>query len=286
MYKIDFFPGTHGHFLELAINTFVAQRTFDFDRPLFDKNGACHLHLCYGDPRYQPMVFCKHYSFWNIEFDPNDLVIEIHVSPDFMLAALTNNLVRAGDQPIDLHNLHVDTYEKLTRFPKGDSILDYLKQHHGIQIHYPRSTLRKYFYQWFSIPTYIDDAFNKFNHRGKKYKFLFESLFSLDAFYQSLEQSADFLGFEFKPDSRLDKFWQDFLSCNQGYHSQTLCNQIVYGINNNLTMDLTNLSIVEEAWLCYQLGQMSNQLSSHELLNNFPNSTVEILQKLTRASPG
>jgi hypothetical protein len=67
MYKIDFFPGSHGHFLELVINTFVAQRPFDFNRPLFDENGACHFHLSYGDPRYNPVIFCKHYSFWNVE---------------------------------------------------------------------------------------------------------------------------------------------------------------------------------------------------------------------------
>lgn len=286
MYKIDFFPGTHGHFLELAINTFVAQRSFDFDRPLFDKNGACHLHLCYGDPRYQPIVFCKHYSYWNVEFDPNDLVIEIHVSPDYILAALTNNLVRAGDQPIDLYNLQIDTHEKLTTFPKGASILDYLKQQHGTQTHYPRSTLRKYFYQWFSIPTYLDDAFNKFNHRGKKYKFLFESLFSLDAFYQSLEQSSDFLGFKFNPDPRLDKFWQDFLSCNQGYHSQTLCNQVIHAIDNNIDMHLTKLSVVEESWLAHKISQKHRQISSQDLLENFPQSTAEILHKINPAGPG
>lgn len=279
MYKIDFFPGSHGHFLELVINTFVAQRPFDFNRPLFDENGACHLHLSYGDPRYRPVVFCKHYSFWNVEFDINDLVIEIRVSPDYLLAALTNNLLRAGDQPIDLYNLHVNTFEKLMQFPKGDSILYYLKQHHGILDHYPRSALRKYFYLSVSSPNYLDDTFNKFNHSGKKYTFPFESMFSVDEFYKSLSQSADFLGFKFTPDNRLVKFWEDFLSCNQGYHSHVKCNKIMQALTDNVSVDLKNLSVIEEAWLAHRISQQFNQYTSMELLENFPSSTKEILEK-------
>jgi len=280
MYKIDFFPGSHGHFLELVINTFVAQRPFDFDRPLFDENGACHLHLSYGDPRYNPVVFCKHYSFWNVDFDINDLVIEIHVSPDYMLAALTNNLVRAGDQPIDLYHLDVDTYKKLTTFPKGGPILDYLQTHHGGQDHYPRSTLRKYFYQWFSDSSYLNDTFNKFNHRGKKHTFPFRSMFSLDEFYKSLDQSAEFLGFKFTPDDRLIKFWEDFLSCNQGYHSHVKCNQIMQSLSTNVCMNLTDLSVIEEAWLAHCISQQFSQYTSVELLENFPSSTEVILEKI------
>jgi hypothetical protein len=280
MYKIDFFPGSHGHFLELVINTFVAQRAFDFNRPLFDENGACHLHLSYGDPRYRPVVFCKHYSFWNVDFNINDLVIEIHVSPEYLLAALTNNLLRVGNQPVDLYNLHVDTFEKLTQFPKGDYILYYLKQHYGILDHYPRSALRNYFYLSFSSPTYLDETFNKFNHCGKKHTFPFESMFSIDEFYKSLSQSADFLGFKFTPDDRLIKLWEDFLSCNQGYHSHIKCNQIMQALSDNVCQDLTNLSVIEEAWLAHCISQQFNQYTSMELLENFPSSTEEILEKI------
>ena len=277
MYKIDFFPGTHGHFLELIINTFIAQRPFDFNRPLFDDIGACHLHLAFGDPRYQPVVFCKHYSLYGIEFDPADQVIEIHVNPDNLLIALTNYLIRASDQPMDLYKLNERTVEKLSTTDKGQSFLKELVHQFGNSPEYSKSNLRNHFYTIFKNSNYASTTFNQFNHVKQKLIFPFESLFSLDKLYSSLDRCASFLNFTFLPDQRLDSVWQDFLSCNQGYQSQLLCDQVIHAVSTNHSMDLQKLSIIEEAWIAYKLDQPA-------LLEQFPTNTKTINPVVSRVN--
>jgi hypothetical protein len=275
MKKIDFFGGTHGNFLELVINVFVCQHPFDFTKPIFNDNGACHLkNLQYN---YRPSIKSGHYSYFNNPFNHDDLVIEIHVDPDWMLASLTNSLLRAGDEVFDLKDLHKNSIKKLSSLQKATYFLKDLTTEHGIQENYPKNIIRNYFYSKFFIPEYGINLFNTFKSSTKKIVFPFSAFFSIEQFYIQLNQVAFFLQENFYPGEQFTKVFNEFILRNQGYHSQIKCNNIVTNILHNLSMDITDCNLVEQAWINYRIAQIF-RCYDHPLLINedYPTNTQEI----------
>jgi hypothetical protein len=275
MKKIDFFGGTHGNFLELIINVFVCQHPFDFTKPIFNDNGACHLKNLQDN--YRPSIKSGHYSYFNNPFNHDDLVIEIHVDPDWMLASLTNSLLRAGDEVFDLKDLHKNSIKKLSSLQKATYFLKDLTTEHGIQENYPKNIIRNYFYSKFFIPEYGINLFNTFNSSTKKIVFPFNAFFSIEQFYIQLNQVAFFLQENFYPDEQFIKVFNEFILRNQGYHSQIKCNNIITNILNNLSMDITDCNLVEQAWINYRIAQIF-RCYDHPLLINedYPTNTQEI----------
>ena len=98
-YVIDFWGGSHGHFLEYVVNCWI----FGCPRTghLFTHTGACH--GAKTDKRYQQgsMVTCGHFSHWDLEFsDQPEKIIRIMID-DFVGACCyqINVICRAGDVP-------------------------------------------------------------------------------------------------------------------------------------------------------------------------------------------
>lgn len=274
MEKIDFFGGTHGNFLELMINLFIYQTNVD-TVDLFNNNGACHLKD--NILTYVPKIRCNHWSHNNIPFNIDDRVIEIKCEQIDMLIALTNSLVRAGDEVIDINHLENNTIEKLSKWPKAYKLLDDLIAEHGIQSNYPRSVIRNYFYAKFDNPDYGINMFNNFQHQGSVLTFPFRSFFNLEEFYIELNKCAFFLNMNFYPNDRTVDIWEKFISVNQGYYSHQRCNQAMHCILTNSSMDISNFNLVEEAWILYRLSQIF-RCYDHPLLNvdRFLTDTKEI----------
>ena len=275
MKKIDFFGGTHGNFLELIINVFVCQHPFDFTKPIFNDNGACHLKNLQDN--YRPSVKSGHYSYSNNPFNHDDLVIEIHVDPDWMLAAVTNSLVRAGDEVFDLKELHKNSIKKLSSLQKATHFLKDLTTEHGIQENYPKNIIRNYFYSKFIMPEHGINMFNNFKSTTKKIIFPFGAFYSIEQLCIQLNQIAFFLQENFYPDEQFIKVFNEFILRNQGYHSQIKCNNIITNILNNLSMDITDCNLVEQAWINYRIAQIF-RCYDHPLLINedYPTNTREI----------
>ena len=255
MHKIDFFPGCHGHFLELVINTFTANQHFLLDGPVFDSNGACHL---YRPKNYKPCILCNHFSLLGHPIDSTDQIIEIHVSQDQLLIATINFFLRSGvniNDAIDIYNLDVDTFKKLSKNSKTQYWLDNLIKLHGKHSTYSKSILRMEFYQRFTNTFYTKRHHNAFQRKGEKYTFPFTAFFDFDQFLLHVKQSSDFLRLEFVPNGQFQTLWKDFILHNQGYQSQLRCDQIVQSLSTNQPSDLNDLSIIEEAWIAYKLNQ-------------------------------
>lgn len=274
MEKIDFFGGTHGNFLELMINLFIYQVDYQ-ETQLFNKNGACHVKNNSAD--YFPRIKSRHFSYYNIPFNTDDKVIEIRCSEKDMLIALTNSLLRAGDEVIDISNLENNTIEKLSELPKAKTLLEDLIKEHGKHTNYSRSIIRNYFYSKFETPEYGVGLFNKFHHQGERLVFPFESLFNLEDFFLNLNKCAFFLSMNFYPTDRTVKIWREFIQTNQGYHSQQRCNQAINCILVNESMDISDFNLVEEAWILYKLSQIF-RCYDHPLLkvDHFITDTKEI----------
>jgi hypothetical protein len=263
MEKIDFFGGTHGNFLELLINLFIYQ--IDFNQPkFFNKNGSCHLKN--ENSNYVPKIKCDHYSYFNLPFNHDDLVIEIHCSNDFMLPALVNSFLRAGDEVIDISNLEIGTIKKLASLPKASKFLKDIIDDHGIQDNYSRSLIRNYFYSKFDIPEYSIDLFNTFNHVGKKLIFPFSAFFDYEELCLNLNKCAFFLEQNFYPSDHTYQVWKEFIRLNQGYDSYKKCKEAMHAILAGDSMDISSFNLIEEAWLIYKVSRIF-RLFDHPLLN-------------------
>jgi hypothetical protein len=263
MEKIDFFGGTHGNFLELLINLFIYQ--IDFDQPkFFNKNGSCHLKN--KNSNYVPKIKCAHYSYFEIPFNHDDSVIEIHCSDNFMLPALVNSLVRAGDEVIDISNLETNTIKKLSALPKANALLKDIINTHGEQENYPRSVIRNYFYSKFDVPEYGIDLFNNFKHVGEKLTFPFGAFFDYEELCLNLNKCAFFLGQNFYPSDHTYQIWKEFIKINQGHDSYKKCKEAMYAILTGDSMDISSFNLIEEAWLVYKVSRIF-RCFDHPLLN-------------------
>lgn len=282
MEKIDFFGGLHGNFLELLINLFIYQIDVDPSQSLwFNSNGACHIKDTV--PSYIPKIIQGHYSFNNEEFDPSDLVIEIHASQDYMLPALTNSLVRAGDQIFDISYLETDTISKLAALPKAKHFLQDLITEHGEKENYPRSVIRNYFYANFESPEFGIEKFNNFKHKGKRFQFPLRAFYDIEQLYLYLNQCAFFLNMNFYPNDRTYQIWQEFIQHNQGYHSFQKCNLAIKNILGGTSMYIGDFNLVEEAWILHRLATIF-RCYDHPLINldRIPVDTKQISEIVYR----
>lgn len=270
--KIDFFGGLHGNYLELVVNYFIDQnRTHDITLPQFNSNGACHVKD--HNKSYVPITKSLHYSQFGMAFDDDDFVIRIVPSEHDLLIGITNSFLRAGDQALDLQQLHRDTYKKMSALPKLKMFLMTLVTNHGQQQHYSRSILRKYLYSMFDDYEHGLGMFTNWLPANKVYNFEFRNFFSYSEFFGGLQKVSKFVSMEFTPTPYLATLHQQFLSVNQGLASEIKCKNLLESIVCQQSKDL-DLNIVEEAWLNYKISKIFNLYDVPELeTDNYPNNT-------------
>jgi hypothetical protein len=278
--KIDFFGGTHGHYLELVINHAIDGNSYDISNNQFNANGACHVKS--KDESYKPITRAGHWSYDNIPFNDNDLVIRIQVESDHFLIAMINSFLRAGDQTLDLVDLHNQTYEKMSNLPKLKFFLKMLSDNHGQAESYSRQVLRHYFYSMFAVPEYGVDTFNQWAPACYVHNFKFSSFFSLEKFYVELQRIAQFVNLEFTPSTQMVELHRQFIEKNQGWQSYEKCSKIIQSIIEQQTVDL-NLNIVEEAWLDWRISQIFNIYDLECLKqDSTPSTTSTIIKEINK----
>jgi hypothetical protein len=275
MDKIDFWGGCHGNFLEVMLEMFVYGNNTMKGKQLFNSAGAAHQKTKNRD--YRPIIRAGHYSAANVPFNDDDNVIEIHCCEEYRLAALTNYLLRAGDETIDIYNLHQNTIAKFKAISKAYIDLKDIIEEHGIQENYHKQILRNYFYSKFENDNYGISMWNTFKYTGQKYVFPLSAFYNLEEFYFHLNNCAYFLNLNFYPTPETANIWHDFITRNQGYQSQKKCNKIIQSVLKNVELSTENLTLVEEAYIAHRIAKIF-RCYSHPLLTDetFPTSTTEI----------
>jgi hypothetical protein len=279
MQKIDFFGGLHGNYLELVVNVSINQNNYDISKPLFTPDGACHLKD--QDPSYKKLAVARHYSFFKIPFNNGDQVVRIVPEQDDMLIGITNSFLRAGDQKFDIDHLDKNTLDKLSKFKKGINFSNTLVSEHGVRIDYPRSTIRNYFY---SMLNDYDNGVGMCTQFAPApdglYCFPFRAFFDNGHFYQELNQISNFLGLNFYPTVELGKLHKNFLSVNQGYHSEIKCKQVWEAILLGESQDI-QLNLLEEAWINHMVATCFRCYDLPLLIQDqYPTNTLAISQAL------
>ena len=280
--RIDFFGGTHGNYLELVVNHSIDQNPYDISKSQFTAQGACHNKQ--SDSTYRPITKANHYSWNNVPFALDDYVIQITPTSDDLLIAITNSFLRAGDQSLDIDDLEINTYQKMSDLPKLTEFLNTLVCEYGMQKQYPRHILRNYFYSMFEYSEYGLTKFVTFRSHPNVYKFDFRNFFSFNKFYQSLQEISRFVELEFTPTHQMMQLHQNFLSVNQGFHSEQKCRTLVEQIIQGQDADF-KLNIIEEAWLNHRISRIFNLFVVDGLNQDlYPTNTAQI-RKLIGVPP-
>ena len=190
---IDFYSGSHGHFLEYVVNSYI------FKGPRIE-NVLTNLGTSHGPKlsslyRESRMIRCGHYSEFDrpLSQDPKQIV-RISVSSTFEKTVYQINVMhRAGDIPVEKKIMDIpDSIRNNTSLLRND----YYSKLHDNGYTVPKK------WKWDQIPNY---------------EFSMGSLYNLHDFYNELQMLADFLAHSFTPDQSLVGLWREFMQKNQGW---------------------------------------------------------------------
>jgi hypothetical protein len=204
MIYLDFFSGSHGHFLEYVINTWL------FKGPrvqnIFTSEGACH--GIRSDRAYMQhrIIESAHYTEFGIKLKTPSKLIRISINQNWANWIYQINVVcRAGDIPLE---------KKITQVPES-----------------VRSVSREFRNDWYAKFNLISNGYNRPGNWVRNdipaFDFPMESLFDPVEFYTQLRHLAKFLGATFVPDQQLSMLLDEFLNQNQGWQYYTKSKQLV-----------------------------------------------------------
>jgi len=236
MIILDFYGGSHGHFLEYVINTYI----FNGNRVdnLISSLGTCHGAVNNSDYEKTRTVYCGHYT----QFNKSDIILPtkvVTISVDSAFANICYQInveTRAGDIPhetkVELHPAHIKKYPHLLRNA-------YYSKYSEPELGYCLPNKLEESWKLKNIPTYNVSM---------------ESLYNIQDFYATLKKLSNFLKHTFNPDPELAHLWQKFVNSNQGLQSWKKTTDIIKHALLNEPIDF-ELSILDQALVNYHLTQ-------------------------------
>jgi hypothetical protein len=253
MILLDFYSGSHGHFLEYLINVYI------FRCPKVDKifTSLGTSHGIRADPDYMRSrsIVAGHYSEFNIPtIDPTS-VVRIQCNTDYSKIIYQINVdCRAGDIPAEKKKQNIPT---------------------NIQLN-PQSLQNDYFSKLkFEGYEYKLPGDWRWSDSACVYDFPMESLFDLTALYFEMRKLSNFLDHSWNPDTSLVNIWKKFIETNHGVQSWKKCKNILEMSLANTPLEF-DCTAWEQALLNLMLQQSIGCLI--EETNNFPKNTQEIYQ--------
>lgn len=254
MILLDFFSGSHGHFLEYVINTYIFKSTRVSD--IFTEFGSSHGIRQDSSYMSNRAVHAAHYSEFNISqpISP-EKVVRISVASQMEKVIYQINVMyRAGDIPIEKK---IKSIPESIRNSASQLRLDYFSKLNGRGYQTPAN------WRWNDLPSY---------------EFPMCSLFNLCDFYIELKKLAQFLEHSFNPDSSLTQIWQEFMQKNQGwqcwYNSQELLTKSLANENFDFTSDIWTQALLNYL-LSQSIGICDGVLFDKD---NYPSNTSQIYQ--------
>lgn len=254
---LDFFSGSHGHFLEYVINTWL------FKGPrvknIFNNLGASHCIRSNAKYMSNRRVIAKHFSEFNIDSDTPDQVVRVCIWDYYTKWIYQINVIeRAGDIPAEKKIEEIpDTIKNTPHALRNNWYSKFNFEENGYA--YPDN------WRWRDTPAF---------------DFPMESLFDITEFYSALHKLSNFLNTTFVPDLELAQLFHSFLSKNQGWQSYAKCKTLV---NESLTGNDIEFdsNICEQALINSMLTQMIG-LFDGELFDSdsYPRNTIQLWNQI------
>jgi len=254
---LDFFSGSHGHFVEYVINTWL------FKGPrvknIFNMLGASHCIRLDSEYMFNRVVTAKHYSEFNVKSDSPDQVVRISISDDYAKWIYQINVVeRAGDIPAKKKNKEIpDIVRNIPHAFRDNWYSKFNFEENGYV--YPSN------WRWQEIPSFV---------------FPMESLFDITELYSVLYELSNFLNTTFVPDHELAQLVESFLLKNQGWQTYLKCKNIVHDslLGNNIEFDV---NICEQAlinsMLTHTIGIFDGELFGSD---EYPSNTLQLWNQI------
>jgi hypothetical protein len=225
-YLLDFWGGSHGHFLEYVINCWI----FNCPRVpnLFTHTGACHGAKTDTKYRQESLIVCGHFSQFDLNVSRLPKKIIRIVVNDFVGACCyqINVICRAGD------------------IPKKDKEADI-----PLHIRNDHALLRNDYFSKFSNSRHAWSLPARWKFSDvPNLEVNMSSVYDFFSFLETLKNISDFLENKFSPDQELFYLWQEFIARNQGWKAWALCNDILTDIVANRAREI-NLEIEQQALL-------------------------------------
>lgn len=253
MIALDFFSGSHGHFLEYVINTWL------FKGPrvnnIFTDLGASH--NIRRDIQYsQERIICAdHYSEFNKELVNPSKIVRITIAEDWAnWIYQINVLARAGDIPLEKKI-------KLT----DESV---------------RASPVAFRREWYSKFNLLEHGYQRPGNwlwpDANTFEFAMENLFDLENFYNELYRVADFLETTFVPDRELSNLLLKFLEKNQGWQYYVKCKNLyqhaLTGNNVEFSSDAISQALLN-SMISKSIGVFDGSLFDNDL---YPTATDQV----------
>jgi hypothetical protein len=255
MMLLDFYAGSHGHFLEYLINVYIF-RCPRVDK-IFTKLGTSHgirKDACYQDSR---IIVAGHYSEFNVPVADPISVVRIQIDTDYSKTIYQINVdCRAGDIPVE---------EKRKNIPNDIRLTPQLLQND----YFSKLKFPEYGYKTPNNWRWSDSA--------RIYNFPMESLFDLTTLYSEMHKLSNFLDHSWNPDASLAKIWNEFIKTNHGVQAWKKCKNILEMSLSNTPMEF-DCTPWEQALLNLMLQQSVGCLLAET--DNFPQNTEKIHQTI------
>jgi hypothetical protein len=259
MIYLDFFSGSHGHFLEYVINTWL------FKGPrvqnIFTAQGASHgirNNQAYMQHR---VVQSAHYTEFGVELKNPNKLIRISINQNWTNWIYQINVVaRAGDIPLE---------KKITLVPES-----------------VRSVAKQFRNNWYAKFNSLSDGYNCpgdwIRSDIPAFDFPMESLFDPVNFYTELYKLAAFLETTFVPDLELSMLLDEFLHQNQGWQYYTKSKHLATAAFAGKKIEFASDEILQaliNSILSSAVGVFDGELFDS---NNYPTSTLVVSELITQ----
>ena len=283
---IDFVAGTHGHFLEVVLNTF-----FNITTPKLDpinSFGASHkVNPEYLDSR---MFVARHWFEDSVnKLSQFDRAISIQFDQDDLLLVSSVSLLRAGDQGIDNNELEIDTCSKLNNEFYHEVLTEILNAYPNFDNSngsIPRNILREFFKFGFFDPT-INGYWKKqqqMQYTIPVFVFKFKAFYNYNLFVSTLKELQNFIGLPFKFNEELETLHKKFLTLIPYVGHQEQCNNIISAVQSEENQIIPPLSMLQESYINGQLENIyKKEMPFHNL--KYFTSTKDVLQYLKTQAP-
>ena len=292
MIYIDYYPGSHGNFLEFICNK-MAGVTPDILDP-FQPSGAAHTRF---DPLYRQFQ-SEHWSMSNMAI-PSKKIISIRFTEHDTLPLLQISYLRAGAAAFDIDNAQINTYYKL-----NTKLIDHIKQDYyhtrlygkystvdpliatigdsdsvtarveqlllqkynlkalKIDVDHPncpRHILRNFFErQGLMVPMY-QLALMVYDSTCDVYEFPYINFYNEDAFIDQLKKLAIWANLPYNNYDSMREYHRQFMIRQPYTNSKQKCDQIIKNIINNSGSVPDVALLLEEAYINRELNKQGHE---------------------------
>lgn len=282
---IDFVAGSHGHFLEVILNTFFKiTDSFDF----FTSGGTSHnVNRKYLENRRFQAEHWFELCPEKIQSVPK--LISIRFGQEDLLLLSSVSLLRAGDFNLDNNELEDNTYNKLnTKYYKN--ILELiLKSYPFLNVNktnssIPRNVLREFFKFGFADPNingyWLKQQEMHYSPNTKVFYFNFANFYNIDKFVTELREVERFVNMKFEFNDNFYNLHSKFLSNIAYTKNKEQCDQIIQAVINQIDINVPKLTLLQESYINGQLeNYYKKEMPFHNL--DYFTSTKDMLQYIT-----